>query len=306
MAPKSRRDLITSRRRREDEGEDEGSVIVDDSHSEASIPTDAEDGDADASDVSETDEPASSVARVSKTHASNTKEGAKSGKGERASTTAGPGEQTAGIAFVPMADTEAMMNGLRVSDAAADVAEVNFEALGQEETAPSLGGDAAGAILQSAGNRQETFAERKRREHEDFKKRMEANPAIVPKKGAFFGHDDRMGPNGVGPFGRGRGRGRGANVGGPFSPAKYVILLQISGRIYANPSTVEKHALPKPRALLGRMTSTNPLPITRPKLLLHFLNSRQRWLLLYIQHNLPSQELLRHQRLPYAPSRART
>ncbi|KAK3046486.1 hypothetical protein LTS18_013356, partial [Coniosporium uncinatum] len=99
MAPKSRRDLITSRRRREDEGEDEGSVIVDDSQSETSIPTDAEDGDADASDLSETDEPGSTVTRNSKAYAGNTKGGAKTGKKQHASTTTGQAGQTAEIAF---------------------------------------------------------------------------------------------------------------------------------------------------------------------------------------------------------------
>ena len=56
---------------------------------------------------------------------------------------------------------------------------------------------------------QELPHERRRREHEEYKKKRDADPAFVPNRGAFFMHDHRhAGPaaNGFRPFGRGRGR----------------------------------------------------------------------------------------------------
>jgi hypothetical protein len=69
--------------------------------------------------------------------------------------------------------------------------------------------------------------ERRRREHEEYKKKRDQDPAFVPNRGAFFMHDHRhAGPaaNGFRPFGRGRGRGR-AGIGGPYAPIKYANLL---------------------------------------------------------------------------------
>jgi len=39
--------------------------------------------------------------------------------------------------------------------------------------------------------RRETFAERKRREHEEYKKNRDSKPAFIPNRGAFFMHDQR-------------------------------------------------------------------------------------------------------------------
>ncbi|TGZ78842.1 hypothetical protein EX30DRAFT_383336 [Ascodesmis nigricans] len=57
---------------------------------------------------------------------------------------------------------------------------------------------------------QETPFERRRREHEEYKKRRAEDPAFVPNRGRFFMHDHRegSGSNGFRPFGPG-GRGRG-------------------------------------------------------------------------------------------------
>ena len=84
------------------------------------------------------------------------------------------------------------------------------------------------AIVESraAMDQMETPVERRRREHEDYKKQRDENPAFVPNRGAFFMHDHRhAGPaaNGFRPFGRpGRGRGGRGGIGGPFVPGKYV------------------------------------------------------------------------------------
>ncbi|KAI3538191.1 hypothetical protein CABS01_01844 [Colletotrichum abscissum] len=84
----------------------------------------------------------------------------------------------------------------------------------------------------------EPVNERRRREHEEYKRRRDEDPAFVPNRGAFFMHDHRhAGPsaNGFRPFGRGRGRGgRGGGIGGPYAPIKYAAQ-QDSARIPANP-----------------------------------------------------------------------
>jgi hypothetical protein len=92
---------------------------------------------------------------------------------------------------------------------------VDFETgTGVSEAAPAF---------DAPSSRTETLAERRRREHEEYKKKRDSDPAFIPNRGAFFMHDHRHapGPNGFRPAGRGRGRG-GAPIGGPFSPAKYV------------------------------------------------------------------------------------
>ncbi|KAK2681166.1 Btz domain [Fusarium oxysporum f. sp. vasinfectum] len=64
-------------------------------------------------------------------------------------------------------------------------------------------------------------ANRRRQEHEDYKRKRDEDPAFVPNRGAFFMHDHRhAGPaaNGFRPFGRGRGRGGRGGIGGPFAP----------------------------------------------------------------------------------------
>ena len=78
-------------------------------------------------------------------------------------------------------------------------------------------------VKTAAMDQMETPVERRRREHEDYKKQRDENPAFVPNRGAFFMHDHRhAGPaaNGFRPFGRGRGRGGRGGIGGPFAPGK--------------------------------------------------------------------------------------
>lgn len=82
------------------------------------------------------------------------------------------------------------------------------------------------AVVESraAMDQMETPVDRRRREHEDYKKQRDENPAFVPNRGAFFMHDHRhAGPaaNGFRPFGRpGRGRGGRGGIGGPFAPGQ--------------------------------------------------------------------------------------
>jgi hypothetical protein len=101
-----------------------------------------------------------------------------------------------------------MKGGFKAGDKASDDEAVDFETGDIAEAAPA--------------NRQETYAERRRREHEDYKKKKEADPAFIPNRGAFFMHDQRSasGPNnGFRPFGRGQARTRGGGPGVGPSPS---------------------------------------------------------------------------------------
>ena len=217
MGAPRQKNLIKSRRRVEDDGEEEEDSVTagvdEDSLSEASAISDAdEDADAEGSDGSDTSPP-----RVdSKANA------VANGHRNRLSTAAA--QSRSAPSKSPLAatinDTEAMMNGLRVSGEVGDEG-TNFEDLGkQPEGEPQQG------VLQEgpAGTlTSDSVGERRRREHEEYKKKRDADPAFVPNRGVFFMHDHRSaapGQNGFRPFGRGRGRGRGP-MGGSYPSFRY-------------------------------------------------------------------------------------
>ena len=216
MGAPRQKNLIKSRRRVEDDGEEEeGSMaagVEEDSFSEGSAISDADDdADAEGSDGSDTSPP----------WTDSKAEAAANGHRERLSNAAPQSRSAPSKSPLPatMNDTEAMMNGLKVSG---EVEEgTNFEDLGkQPEGEPQLGvaheGHAEALTSDSVG-------ERRRREHEEYKKKRDADPAFVPNRGVFFMHDHRSaapGQNGFRPFGRGRGRGRGP-MGGPYPSFRY-------------------------------------------------------------------------------------
>lgn len=217
MGAPRQKNLIKSRRRVEDDGEEEeGSVTVgvdEDSLSEGSAISDAdEDADAEGSDGSDTSPPRADFKA----------DAVANGLRARLSTTA-PQSRSAPPKS-PLAatinDTEAMMNGLRVSGEIED-AGTNFEDLGkQPEEKPQQGVVPEGPAETLTSD---NIGERRRREHEEYKKKRDADPAFVPNRGVFFMHDHRSaapGQNGFRPFGRGRGRGRGP-MGGPYPSSRY-------------------------------------------------------------------------------------
>lgn len=188
MAPHRRHHIGASRRRRrEDEGEDEGSIdgaLEDDSLSEGSVVSNQDDDDADGegSDASEDDTSVSPQAdgnngqvngRVHEAEAQPEGRSASPGKRPFAST---------------MSDTEAMMNGLKLSDRASEVAEIHFDDMKEEPDSQAGRTPSAPPPTES---KRETFAERKRREHEEYIKERDENPAFVPTRGGFFLHDKR-------------------------------------------------------------------------------------------------------------------
>ncbi|KAL9131359.1 MAG: hypothetical protein Q9217_000686 [Psora testacea] len=210
-APRGGKRLIKSRRRVQDEGEEEDDNLVvaaeDDSLSEGSIVSDADDdADGEGSDDSETEPPQEKDLA------------AESQANGRRGDTHHPSEQPPMKPPAPTlsgatGDTEAMMNGLRISEEA-EAEEVHFDDLKNEAGAQI---SAEHPISQSYS----TINDKRRREHDEYKKRRDEDPAFVPNRGGFFMHDHRSaapGLNGFKPPTRGRGRGR-IGIGGPFPPS---------------------------------------------------------------------------------------
>jgi hypothetical protein len=181
MAPARRRHIGASRRKRkDDDGEDEGSLagdLDDDSLSEGSVgsrPGD-EDADGEGSEGSEGDVSPSDKVNGGPVNGRRLDQPARS-----SSTSTGKPELKATVS-----DTEAMLNGLKVSDQIGEVAELQFDQLKEE---PQTGRTPSAPPTEP---RRETFAARRRREHDKHVKERDQNPAFVPTRGSFFLHDKR-------------------------------------------------------------------------------------------------------------------
>jgi len=217
MGHRQRKDLAASRRRVEDEGDDEGGLDadLDDESSEGSILSDED-------DAHEGDEvstaivaPADSL-ELPKINGN----GQRLPKDKKGTSSNGIAESSKKSLTNGTSDMDMMLNGLKISNHKDSTEGVQYEDLRDDEEMqiPSP------AVVNSNAQMdrpQELPHERRRREHEEYKKKRDADPAFVPNRGAFFMHDHRhSGPaaNGFRPFGRGRGRGR-PGIGGPFAPS---------------------------------------------------------------------------------------
>jgi hypothetical protein len=215
MAPARKRTTNIARRRRTDDEDENQSVatLAEDSQSDASLLSDVdEDADADNSDLSEVDSAPSLTQGKPKRKAN----GARDAKPRQNASNRQPSPPIARseVAFPAVKETEMMMNGLKIGDDGQEAEVVEFETgVAAVEAAPAVG---------VPPTRMESLGERRRREHEEYKKKRDSDPAFIPNRGAFFMHDQRHAPGQNGFRPAGRGRGRGAPVGGPFSPAKYV------------------------------------------------------------------------------------
>ncbi|PSN73543.1 hypothetical protein BS50DRAFT_629559 [Corynespora cassiicola Philippines] len=214
-APRKRTNNIARRRRLDDEDESRSvaTEVADDSQSDVSVPSDVdEDADADDSNLSDADSSASLTEGKTKRKAN----GARPVKSRSDVTTRrepSPPIARSDATFNAVRNTEIMMNGLKIADKTAEDEAVDFDTgSAVAESAPAVG---------APTGRPETFAERKRREHEEYKKKRDSDPAFIPNRGAFFMHDQRSAPgqNGYRQFGGRGGAGRGRGIGGPFSPA---------------------------------------------------------------------------------------
>ncbi|KAF9767877.1 hypothetical protein IL306_014891 [Fusarium sp. DS 682] len=224
-----RRKLIGQRRRVEDEGEDEGGPgtldLDDDSITDGSL-TDDNDP-ADDSDTSNIDEASPTSPNARRKVNGATKH---AGHGHNSGSGSGSGQNGK-----PVTDTDVMLHGLSITDQSPPIQEMHFD----EVVAPSPSKSPAAPIVVSSASARPPAApaNRRRQEHEDYKRKRDEDPAFVPNRGAFFMHDHRhAGPaaNGFRPFGRGRGRGGRGGIGGPFAPIKYVIACHFFLLSYAN------------------------------------------------------------------------
>jgi hypothetical protein len=217
-----RQNLLRRRRRVEDEGEDEESLPagdVNDTQSEATIPSDVDqDGDADDSDLSEPDVPGSLGPEEAAGKANGTVKGDKATQESSVEPSLSP--------FTVIKDTETMMNGLKIVDPSSQAEPLDFDNMGTEGSSGQAG---AGADAIQEQTRQDSLAEKRRREHEEYKKKRDTDPTFIPNRGAFFMHDPRTtapGQNGFRPFIRGGGRGRNGAVGPFAGPSTYVRILK--------------------------------------------------------------------------------
>ncbi|KAJ0144225.1 Uncharacterized protein HZ326_13024 [Fusarium oxysporum f. sp. albedinis] len=208
-----RRKLIGQRRRVEDEGEDEAGPetldLDDDSITDGSLTDDNDPADdSDTSNIDEASPTSPNARRKVNGAAKHAGHSHKSGSGS------GPGQNGK-----PVTDTDVMLHGLSITDQSPPVQEMHFD----EVVAPSPSKSPAAPIVVSSASARPPAApaNRRRQEHEDYKRKRDEDPAFVPNRGAFFMHDHRhAGPaaNGFRPFGRGRGRGGRGGIGGPFAP----------------------------------------------------------------------------------------
>lgn len=224
-APKriSRRTL-GHRRRVDDDGDDEAGPetldhLDDDSGTEGSVVSEDNDhaNDSDTSNVDETSPTSPALKRASGGR------GAAKHDGHRKANAAATESDSQVTERVTEVETQ--LDGMSLSGGVTSAKE--------EETAPAPTKSNDPVIVSSTPvpDAPQGPPTRQRREHDEYRKQRDENPAFVPNRGAFFMHDHRhAGPaaNGFRPFGRGvlRGgmgsRGHGAFGGGPLGPTRYV------------------------------------------------------------------------------------
>lgn len=249
--PERRKKIVPSRRRRDDDGEEESVIgdAEDDSLSDTSIVSNGDDdADAEASDASIEEEGLSPESSHNKAPT------------ESAIAQSGPEQSKIDVTngtFKTSADTEAMLNGLKTHNTAANSEELHFDELGGESAAVTTE-PAEGKPPSNA--RQESFAERNRREHQEYLKQRDANPAFVPNRGGFFLHDNRTLPSGPANLrypNRGRGRGpfngtqfgRGAPANEPTErPWAHDLHEEVAKSEQRGPIPTVRHQVPKQNA----------------------------------------------------------
>ncbi|RAL06883.1 uncharacterized protein BO97DRAFT_276895 [Aspergillus homomorphus CBS 101889] len=186
MAPRRHNIGASRRRRRDEEGEDEGSLdgeLEDDSLSEGSVIShpDEDDADGEGSDESDNELRTSSHPHTSHPNGRMLKANHKLGRRHSSS----PAKR---LIASTVSDTEAMMNGMKLSEEPTPEAGIHFDDL-EGELGPPVGRTPSAPPSEP---RREAAAEVKRREQEKHTtKDKDANPALVPSRGSFFLHDKR-------------------------------------------------------------------------------------------------------------------
>ncbi|EXJ85761.1 hypothetical protein A1O1_06129 [Capronia coronata CBS 617.96] len=215
MPATHKKNLLASRRRREDDGEDDASVVgdlEDDSMSEGSALSNVDDDEDEEGDVEAEGSNSSGdeheQAKAAEKKAKSAKQQGEDGD-DHAPTVKAPDSRDP---LQPTAGTDVVPPESNAPPKSQEPEELRFEELaipaGNEATTGSE------TVIPKAP-RHETVSQRSRREHQEYVRQRDANPAFVPTRGGFFLHDDRNSrSSGQHPrtFGRGRGRGFAAPV----------------------------------------------------------------------------------------------
>ena len=170
MGAPRRNPVIKSRKRVVDEGEEDGppaTVLDEDSLSEGSIISEADDdADGESSDDSGTEPPTGE----------DTLPNGDQGKNKKL--TEPPTSAPVPLLSSVAEDTEAMMNGLKIS-AETEPEEVHFDDIGSQAEAPKA---VEGLGVQPQGN----MVDRKRKEHEEYRKKRGCRSSVCTKQRRIF------------------------------------------------------------------------------------------------------------------------
>ncbi|KAI9376485.1 CASC3/Barentsz eIF4AIII binding-domain-containing protein [Aspergillus egyptiacus] len=172
------------RRRREDEGEDEGSLdgeVEDDSLSEGSVVSQQDDDEADG-EGSDSEDDNTSVDGSTNNHINSRV----LGETQESQQLRSVSPKKPALATT-MSDTDAMMNGLQLGEDGKDVTEVHFHNMSTES---DQSGRTPSAPPPESARAPSTEA--RRRGNEKNTKEKGADPTAVPMRGSFFLHDKRL------------------------------------------------------------------------------------------------------------------
>ncbi|KEF62531.1 uncharacterized protein A1O9_00504 [Exophiala aquamarina CBS 119918] len=202
MPAPRRKALIASRRRRQDDGEEEDSLVGDfddDSLSEASAISNGDGIDAAGSDSS--DDGQDSVTQ----HPHPKGKAVEQNNQSKHDALSPFRPARVNGTFNSTADNKALLYEVRNTEASQPSQEIHLDNIPDSNEAVPVNSH----VAVPTAPRNETFAQRARREHQEYIQQRNTNPAFVPNRGGFFLHDDRStGANGPSrPVLRGRGRG---------------------------------------------------------------------------------------------------
>ncbi|KAI1619815.1 CASC3/Barentsz eIF4AIII binding-domain-containing protein [Exophiala viscosa] len=262
MPAPTRKNLLGSRRRRQDDGEEEESIIGDfaDSLSEGSAVSDGDDeAEVEGSEFSDGEHaPAEDTSPAKKDIPLEGVQDVATAPSQEAAPKSNGG-------FQPSTDTEAMLHGMNQTGQLPQVEEIQFEDLlvGEERVPKAV-------VSIPKAPRDETPAQRSRREHQEYIRQRNANPAFVPTRGGFFLHDTRTAAsNGSNPRSFIRGRGRG--YGQPVHPGRGYGFNEATEKPWAH-DLHEGHEIPqlpdtlpvKPAVVSQKEQTEKPTPSTAP------------------------------------------
>lgn len=213
MAPRRARDLVSSRRRTVDEGEDEDSninAVCDDSMSETSVLSDEnDDSDVIGSVISSTEKVDSMVSSPLLTTTSDEKTNGTANRSRHAAKARSSKAIQSKSSFNNTAATDAMLNGMQALEDVGLNDAIEFDdTFEQSEPQPTTIHPIASASRGDA---------RRQRSQQQAKAKVSNETIAPPVRGGFFMHDQRSTANHQGFSIKGRGRGRAGPGVGPVT-----------------------------------------------------------------------------------------